>query len=235
MINKLVFISKILGLSLIILNVQPTNVSASTLKLAPVVTYKINSVPTNRSNRLNAPGLNPRVLNLAIKAYKNANAMGLNTKEILTIVDYSLSSSERRLWVIDMRDNEVLYHTHVAHGVGSGDKFATKFSNRHGSKMSSIGMYLTTNMYNGNYGGSLNLVGLEENFNSNAEARRIVFHRAHYVDEGVIKKIGRLGRSFGCLALNNKIADKIMHTIKNGSLVFCYYPDETWLSKSKLL
>lgn len=186
-------------------------------------------------NSIHAPGLKTEVLVMAINAYNKARAAGIGNKDILTVVDYSLPSTARRLWVIDMRTKQVLFNTHVAHGSGSGNNFATKFSNRHGSRMSSLGLYLTANIYQGHYGNSLNLVGLEEKFNSNAEARRIVFHRAHYVDEAIIKKIGRLGRSFGCLALNNKVADKIMHTIKDGSLVFCYYPDTKWLNESKFL
>lgn len=180
-------------------------------------------------------GLKREVLELAITAYKNAKTQDIGTKDILTIVDYSLPSTEKRLWVIDMRNNIVLFNTHVAHGMGSGTNYATKFSNKHGSRMSSLGLFLTSGLYRGNYGISLNLVGLEEKFNSNAQARRIVFHRAHYVDEAIIKKIGRLGRSFGCLALNKNIADKVIHTIKDGSLVFCYYPDNKWLNESTFL
>jgi hypothetical protein len=180
-------------------------------------------------------GINPKVLQLAMNAYIKAKNAGFGDKEILTIVDYSMPSTARRLWVIDMRTQQILFNTHVAHGSGSGGNIATKFSNRHGSRMSSIGMFLTSYIYNGKYGNSLNMIGLDGEFNSNAEARRIVFHRANYVDEKVIKQIGRLGRSFGCLALNVKIADKIMHTIKNGSLVFCYYPDPKWLRESKWL
>lgn len=181
------------------------------------------------------PGLKQEVLSLALNAYKNARAAGIGDKEYLTIVDYSLPSTARRLWVVDMRTLTVIFNTHVAHGKGSGNNYATSFSNNHGSRQSSLGLFLTTHIYQGHYGPSLNLVGLEEKFNSNAEARRIVFHRAHYVDEKVIKQIGRLGRSFGCLALSNKIADKVMHTIKDGSLVFCYYPDSKWLKESKFL
>lgn len=182
-----------------------------------------------------APGLKAEVLSLALNAYHKSKAAGISTKELLTIVDYSLPSTERRLWVIDMRTKQILYHTHVAHGIGSGNNHATKFSNQHGSRMSSLGVFVTKDLYQGRYGKSLNLVGLEEKFNSNAEARRIVFHKAHYVDEYVIKQIGRLGRSFGCLALNQKVAEKIMSTIKGGSVVFCYYPDAKWLRESKFL
>lgn len=180
-------------------------------------------------------GLNPKVLNLALKAYFNAKKAGYGTKDILTVVDYSMPSTSPRMWVIDMNNNTIIYNTHVAHGKGSGDNYAHKFSNQHGSLMSSLGLFLTGNLYNGHYGPSLILHGLEAKFNDNALSRRIVVHKASYVDESIIKEIGRLGRSFGCLALNKKVADKIMNTIKGGSLVFCYYPDKTWLSESKML
>lgn len=191
--------------------------------------------PGLKSKPLNIPELNPKVLQLATTAYHNAKAEGIGEKDLLTIVDYSLPSTEKRLWVIDMRNNKVVHHTHVSHGIGSGGNYATKFSNNHGSKMSSLGLFLTGDIYNGHYGASLNLHGLEDKFNSNALARRIVVHPAHYANEWMIKSAGRLGRSFGCLALNTKIAHKIMHTIKNGSLIFCYYPDKNWLKESKLL
>jgi len=205
-----------------------------TTKAAPILEiFRPNNKITVKT--LGAEDLNPKVLDLALKAYENAKKAGHGKKDILTIVDYSMPSTKPRLWVIDMRNNTVIHHTYVAHGIGSGENYANKFSNRHGSLMSSLGIFLTGNIYQGHYGTSLNLHGLEQKFNSNALSRRIVVHKADYVDENLIKKIGRLGRSFGCLALNHKVADKIMHLIKDGSLVFCYYPDQIWLSESTML
>lgn len=180
--------------------------------------------------------MDKKVLNLAITAYQNAKKFGYGVNsQYLTIVDYSLPSTEQRLWVIDMDNQEVVHRTHVAHGSGSGDNYARKFSNIHGSAMSSLGVYVTGEMYNGKHGSSLRLRGVDGQFNSNALSRGIVVHSADYVNERVIKQISRLGRSHGCLALNNKIANKIMHTIKNGSVVFCYYPDPVWLKSSEML
>lgn len=187
------------------------------------------------AKQINAPGLDKNVLNLALKAYHKAKSFGHGTKDYLTVVDYSLPSTTKRMWVIDMQTKTVVHNTLVAHGSGSGDNYARKFSNRPGSGMSSLGLYVTGNMYQGHYGESLKLHGLEHKFNSNALSRGIVVHRAHYVDESIIGKIGRLGRSLGCLALSNKVATKVMHTIKGGSLVFCYYPDQTWLRESTML
>lgn len=184
---------------------------------------------------VSAHNLNPIVLKMAERAYKNAKDRGLVKNHYLTIVDYSMPSTEPRMWVIDMDTKKVKYHTHVAHGQGSGDNYARAFSNSHGSHKSSLGVFLTGGMYHGNHGASLNLRGLQKQYNSNAEARRIVVHGAHYVDQHVIQKIGRLGRSFGCLALSNKIAKEVMHTIRDGSIIFCYYPDAAWLRDSTTL
>lgn len=175
------------------------------------------------------PDLNPEVLKLAEKAYINAKRAGVVKNQHLTIVDYSMASTAPRMWVIDMQTGKLKYHTHVAHGVASGLNYATKFSNRHGSRMSSLGVFVTRDIYYGNHGTSLNIDGLQKNYNSNAKERRIVVHGAHYVDQWAIKKSGRLGRSFGCLALNTKVANDIMYTIKDGSVIFCYYPDKSWL------
>ncbi len=207
----------------------------STLQ-APGYQYNFGNIKNFAAeDDLKYSGIDAKVLQLAYKAYKNARSAGYGAKELLTIVDYSMPSTAKRLWVIDMRTKRVLHHTHVAHGKGTGDNFAKHFSNEFGSQKSSLGMLVTGSTYNGRYGKSLELYGLEQKFNSNAHARRIVFHKAHYVDENIIKKIGRLGRSLGCLALNNRVAATIMNTIKDGSLVFCYYPDQKWLQESKLL
>lgn len=214
----------------------------STMALNTPVKTRVGLPPATLNSRVTAAeqaykinGINPDILQLAFKAYNNAKSAGHGAKDLFTIVDYSLPSTMPRLWVIDMQTKQIIFNTHVAHGLGSGNNYATQFSNTHGSRMSSLGMFLTADVYAGNYGHSLNLIGLEKNFNSNAFARRIVFHKAHYVDDAIIKKIGRLGRSFGCLALNKKIADKVISTIKGGSLVFCYYPDQKWLKESSLL
>jgi hypothetical protein len=200
-----------------------------------VAAKKSNLSIKSNKNSLSIPGLDSNVLNLALKAYDTAKNTGVGSKEYLTIVDYSMPSTEPRMWVINMRSQTVVHHTHVAHGTGSGDNYAHKFSNNHGSHMSSLGVFVTGKMYNGHYGKSLELHGLDGKYNSNAHARRIVVHAAHYVDNHIIQKIGRLGRSFGCLALNKRIAQKIMHTIKDGSVIFCYYPDKNWLRESTLL
>lgn len=179
--------------------------------------------------------LNPEVLKLAEQAYANAKISGLVTNQHLTIVDYSLASTSPRMWVIDMRSGQLKYHIHVAHGMASGLNYATKFSNQPQSRMSSLGIFITRDIYYGNHGVSLNIDGMQKNYNSNARLRRIVLHGANYVDQLAIQKGGRLGRSWGCLALNPKVANDIMHTIKDGSVIFCYYPDKAWLREATRL
>lgn len=183
----------------------------------------------------NAGSINPKVLELALKAHSKAHSLGLAKKQLITIIDYSLPSTKPRLWVFDPVEHKVIFHTHVAHGSGSGDNHARYFSDIPGSLQSSLGVFVTGKTYHGKHGLSLNLHGLEKGINGNAEKRRIVVHAADYVNPFVIEKKGRLGRSWGCPALDNKIAKPIIHTIKEGSLIFAYYPDDKWLKKSQFL
>jgi hypothetical protein len=206
--------------------------SASKRKLPE---YSVQHKVASQLKQINAANLDPQVLKLALTAYHNAKKVGHGTKDVLTVVDYSLPSTQRRMWVIDMQQYKVLHHTLVSHGTGSGDNYARYFSNRPGSHMSSLGLMLTGDTYHGQYGRSLILHGLDGKFNSNAFSRRIVVHAAHYVDERIVNRIGRLGRSFGCLALSKNVANNVMNVIKGGSLVFCYYPDQAWLHGSSLL
>lgn len=179
--------------------------------------------------------INPKVLELALTAQRKAQAMGIVTKPVMTIIDYSLPSTARRMWVVDTARGKVVYHTLVAHGSGSGDNIAKHFSDIPGSLQTSLGVFVTGKIYQGKHGTSLTLHGLEKGINGNAERRRIVVHGAHYVNEHIIKNRGRLGRSWGCPAVNDKLALPIIHTIKDGSLLFAYYPDKKWLKNSQFL
>ena len=174
--------------------------------------------------------LDPDVVKLGLKAYLNARQQGLGSKEVLTIIDYSKPSTQNRFWVVNLRNNRVLFETLVAHGKNSGDKFATRFSNRPQSLESSFGVFLTGNTYLGHHGYSLKLKGLEQGINDQAQARAIVVHAASYVNQIIAHHFGRLGRSWGCPALNPAITRPIIDTIKGGTLIFAYYPDRWWLS-----
>lgn len=183
-----------------------------------------------------APKLDPQVLHLALEATSCARQRGLvEDPRILTIIDYSLPSTERRLWVLDFATGRRVFRELVAHGVNTGENWATAFSNTLGSRQSSLGLFRTTSTYQGRNGYSLRLEGLEPGFNDLALERTIVVHGAWYVSEDFAEKQGRLGRSWGCPALPRRVARKVIDTIKDGSLLFIYYPDEEWLTSSQLL
>ena len=148
-------------------------------------------------------------------------------KNILTLVDFSYSSKEKRLWVIDIENNIILFQSFVAHGQNSGVEYATQFSNKPESHKSSLGFYATGETYYGKHGYSLRLDGLEKGVNSNARGRAIVIHGAKYVSENFIEHNGRLGRSYGCPSLPTEISGKIIDTIKNKSCLFVYYSSKT--------
>ena len=120
---------------------------------------------------------------------------------LITIIDYTRASHQKRLYVIDLKNVKLVYHTLVAHGKNSGIHFAEKFSNRNRSLMSSPGFYRTSETYHGKHGYSLRLDGLEKGINDKARDRLIVIHGAHYVSQDFIDKHGRIGRSWGCPAL----------------------------------
>jgi hypothetical protein len=180
--------------------------------------------------------LNPEVLRLGFTAYLKAKARGLVKKQILTIIDYSKPSSEPRLIVLDLQRNNVMYQLHVAHGKTSGGKVATYFSNRPNSLASSLGVFLTGQTYQGKHGYSLRLNGLERGFNDNALSRAIVVHGSNYVSENIdYSRYGRIGRSWGCPAVSANVSGRLINLIKDGSVIFAYYPDQRWLSHSSFL
>ena len=155
----------------------------------------------------------------AFTGYKKLNN---NNNSILTLIDFSLPSTEKRMYVLDLAGKEVLYVSYVAHGRNSGENYATSFSNRNGSHQSSLGFYRTGGTYQGGNGYSLLLDGLEKGINDEARSRAIVIHGADYCSEQVIRSAGRLGRSYGCPALPRELAKPIINTIKGGSLLFIY-------------
>ncbi|KAA5547697.1 murein L,D-transpeptidase catalytic domain family protein [Adhaeribacter rhizoryzae] len=142
------------------------------------------------------------------------------SKSILSIVDFSKSSRQKRLWIIDLKNEKLLYHTLVAHGQGSGAEMATVFSNKLNSHQSSLGFYVTGNTYFGKHGLSLKLHGMDTGFNSNAYQRAIVVHGADYVSNNFIKQQGRLGRSHGCPAVPQELNKKIIEVIKNQTVLY---------------
>jgi hypothetical protein len=180
-----------------------------------------------------APGLRAEVLRLALKAADAAAEKGLVARRnLLTVIDYSLPSSEPRLFIFDVVRRKLLFRELVAHGRNSGGDHASFFSNSPGSLASSVGLFVTATTYNGGNGYSLRLKGLEEGVNDMAWDRLIVLHGAHYVSQEAIRVLGRLGRSWGCPAVRPEIAQKIIDTIRGGSPLFAYYPEKSWLTHS---
>lgn len=196
----------------------------------------VSALASQPPRTLAAPGLDPAVLELALRAADAARAALVVAKpEILTVIDYSLPSTEPRFWVLDRNTGAVLWHELVAHGSGTGENLATSFSNRSGSKQSSLGLFLTEETYQGRNGESMRLRGLDQGVNDLARERAIVIHGAPYVSRDFIKAHGRLGRSWGCPALRREVAHGVIDRIRGGSLVFIYYPNESWLRHSRFL
>jgi hypothetical protein len=207
------------------------------LAMATAATASVGSdgSPDLRPDAFERYGLREEVLEQALRAFQSAWKRGETRKKLITVIDYSLPSSDKRMWVIDLDSNRLLFHEYVAHGSGSGGDTPTSFSNRDGSHQSNIGLMKTAETYSGKHGYSLRLDGLESGWNDNARSRAIVIHGADYVSESFIRANGRLGRSWGCPALRPEITSSVIDTIKGGSLVFGYYPDRRWLGGSSYL
>ena len=159
----------------------------------------------------------------------------LSNKGILTIIDFSLSSRQKRMWIFDLNNKKLLFHDLVAHGKNSGQDMANAFSNTPESLQSSLGFYVTANTYFGKHGLSLRLAGQEIGFNDKAMARAIVMHGADYVNPNISKSLGRLGRSFGCPAVSREISEAVINTVAERTCLFIYHPSNDYLAKSELL
>jgi len=183
-----------------------------------------------------APAANPDVIKLATRAADCARRQGLlDGFHHLAVIDYSLPSTQPRMWVFDVERGRLLFQELVAHGRNTGERVAQHFSNIEGSKMSSLGLFQTADTYYGSNGYSLRLRGLDAGFNDNALSRAIVMHGAPYVSEAIAERLGRLGRSWGCPAVRTEVARTVIDTLKGGALLFAYYPDRKWLSESPML
>lgn len=180
-----------------------------------------------------APGLKAEVLRMALKATSCAAEQGLvKRRNLLTVIDYSLPSTQPRLFVFDLGAKKLLFRELVAHGKNSGGDLPSFFSNSPGSLATSLGLFVTDDPYFGSNGYSLRLKGLEEGVNDRAWERAIVMHGAPYVSRAAVKALGRLGRSWGCPAVRKDVARKMIDTLRGGSAIFAYYPDPKWLSQS---
>ena len=168
----------------------------------------------------------PELLQRALAAYHRVEQSGMLRTKLLTVIDYSLPSWTRRLWVVDpAQPARVLFHEFVAHGRGSTDDdnpdYAVRFGNDPASLRSSLGAFLTGATYTGSHGHSLELYGLDQGINDRAFERKIVMHPADYVSaEHRAFWGGRVGRSWGCPALDPAVATAVIDRIQNGSLLY---------------
>jgi hypothetical protein len=177
-----------------------------------------------------------KVFNYAMKglAYSVSKDM-VSKKNILAFIDYSLSSNVKRMWVVDLRQMKLMFHELVAHGRNSGNEYARKFSNVHSSFQTSLGFYITGEIYDGKHNTSIKMNGMEYKYNSKAFDRGIVIHGADYVSEKYIENNQRLGRSLGCPAVSENVIQDLASVISDGVCLFAYYPNKTYLRTSKFL
>ncbi|KPQ27664.1 MAG: L,D-transpeptidase catalytic domain [Marinobacter excellens HL-55] len=211
--------------------------SGLALSLAIAVPVQAQSLDGQLLARLAsvAPKLNPEVLEAAFKATHCAISNGVAMPERLAVIDFSLHSSQERMWIFDLEQGELLLRDLVAHGKNSGNDEATAFSNIEGSHQSSIGLFKASESYRGMHGYSLRLDGLEPGINDLARQRAIVIHGADYVNNNWVDQYGRIGRSHGCPAVDQKVVQSVVDNLKGGQLVFKYYPDQNWLQTSSFL
>lgn len=217
---------------------SPRETPAQATLPPPVMPVPFAAAPASQVQRLlaQAPGLDPVVLQLALEAQTCAIARGAAKPSLrLAVIDYTRPSTEPRLWVFDLHDAKLLFAEYVAHGKGSGENMATRFSNTQGSLQSSLGLFAAAETYDGENGYSLRMDGLEPGVNDRARERLLVIHGANYVDPQQATRQGRLGRSWGCPALRRAVAHQVIDSLKDGQMVFAYYPDLQWLGGSRFL
>lgn len=188
------------------------------------------------SLQLNVLGLSQQAYDFAIRGMERLKATGkIVNDQLISIVDFTKSSSQKRLFIIDLQNRRLLFNTYVAHGQNSGTEFANRFSNSPESYQSSLGFYKTSDTYNGKNGYSMHLNGLERGINNNADERAIVMHGAPYVSEDFIRAQGYIGRSWGCPAVPEKLTKPIIDKIKNGTCLFIYSENKKYMKRSPIL
>lgn len=197
--------------------------------------YKAISKRLYDSLNLNQYGLSLQALEYAYKGYQKLKTKGiLDNPGILTICDFTKSSFNKRMYILDVENYKMLLHTYVAHGKNSGGEYARRFSNQARSLASSLGFFITRNIYFGKHGLSLKLAGLEPGFNDKAERRAVVVHGAPYIGNSRLNS-DYMGRSFGCPAVPLSEASKVINLIKDGTCLFIYHPSANYLHGSKIL
>ena len=230
----------LLILSLTIISWKPAHSSAAKPRniklskpLAAIQVFEQYIDGVYDSAHLRETGLTFNVFRQALTGFINLKASEKlpQANAILTIIDFSRSSREKRMWIIDVANKSLVLNTLVAHGERSGDDIPDRFSDRIDSRESSLGFYLTDSEYFGDHGRALKLDGMDPGFNGNARKRAIVLHSANYVCQAVIDVHGRLGRSFGCPAVSPEVIDQVIDTIKDKTVIFISGNNDSYRSK----
>ncbi len=212
----------------------PVNTSVLSLVEDAKISYWIDSLYADM--HLSNAGLNQTAFFNACKGYEYLLSQNKIQKPgIITVCDFSQPSNKKRLYVLDLNNEKILFNTYVAHGHNSGDEYATNFSNDNNSNESCLGFMVTAETYIGEHGCSLRLDGMENGFNDNVRSRSIVMHGSDYVCKERALNGTMMGRSFGCPAVPSSEVGKIINIIKDGSCFFNYYPDATYTHNSKIL
>jgi hypothetical protein len=222
------------GTLLVVLTTAIISSRSATVKNAAIATKKEAraGVATNafttyvadvyQTAGLKAVGLDYDVFQKAVTGYYNLkeNRKLSPSSTVVTVIDFNKASAQKRMWIVDLLKKELLLNTWVAHGQGSGGDIATQFSDKAESHQSSLGFYVTDDVYYGKHGRSLRLNGMDAGFNSHARSRAVVLHAANYVCENTIKQLGRLGRSYGCPAVSPEVSNQIIDLIRGKNMIF---------------
>lgn len=245
MVNKILILATFLTASYAFTpyNTENSSTASASEITAPAISNEdIASFEEDEINRLydsfstlNASMPSRTAFKNGIMGYEKLKEENKIKKELLTIVDFAMASTEKRMWILDMTTQKVLFNTYVAHGKNTGGNKATKFSNTPNSFQSSLGFYVTAETYYGKNGLSLFIDGMEEGFNTKARERYVVIHGADYATPDFIKRAGRLGRSYGCPAVPTKLSKEIINKIKGQSVLFIYHPNRNYLENSGYL
>jgi hypothetical protein len=212
------------------------NASAAVKKAFEVKMVIQQALTLYDSMKLEKSGLDQKAFEYAWRGYHNLLKTGqLKKSSVLSICDFTQSSSSKRMYVIDVAHKKLLYNTYVSHGMNSGVEYATSFSNRADSYKSSLGFFITSKTYTGRNGLSLKVRGIEKGYNDQASKRHIVLHGSNYISPEYFKDNGEMGRSLGCAAIPNSMSPKIIKTIKNGSCLFIYHPTVKYLTHSNVI
>jgi hypothetical protein len=229
---RLSLTAALVGLPAIVLSAGPRTVAAP-VEAAHAAISAFDAAGWDESS---IGDIDPKVFSTALRAAETAVQRGdVGDPRTLTVIDFSRRSTDKRMWVYDLRSRTLLFDELVSHGRGSGQVMATMFSNDAESNRSSLGLYRTGETYTGKHGYSLRLDGLEPGFNDHARQRAIVMHAAEYVNAATARAQGYLGRSLGCPALRPEIAKSVIDAVKGGGLLFAYYPDPRYLQTSRYL